>query len=147
MTESQCFLSLLSVRFFRAHARITSHFGRRCIPPGCVAKARNMRRFRYSCTFAPCQPGASTTKDCKLVLARTLRSNVRLPCSHREGTWCHRTSRKACWPGPGQPASGQRDPDGGEAMFPGPWHLLLKSCGTNLTRGRLFFAMITSSPR
>ncbi|MEA3417542.1 MAG: hypothetical protein U9R02_15600 [Thermodesulfobacteriota bacterium] len=26
----------------RARSKITSHFKRRCIPPGCVAKARNM---------------------------------------------------------------------------------------------------------
>jgi hypothetical protein len=26
----------------RARAKITSHFGRRCIPPGCVAKTRNI---------------------------------------------------------------------------------------------------------
>jgi len=29
----------------RAHSKITSHFMRRCIPPGCVAKARNILIF------------------------------------------------------------------------------------------------------
>jgi hypothetical protein len=29
----------------RAHSKIASHFIRRCIPPGCVAKARNIQIF------------------------------------------------------------------------------------------------------
>ena len=36
---------LLRYLMLRVHSKITSHFKRRCIPPGCVAKARHIQIF------------------------------------------------------------------------------------------------------
>jgi hypothetical protein len=53
-TEDQNGHQLIGTEFFhdfqppkaiRAHPKMTSHFDRRCIPSGCVAKSRNIQSF------------------------------------------------------------------------------------------------------
>ena len=59
----------VSVGGLRAHAKITSHFGRRCIPPVSVAKPRNM--FIFLC-FRALTAGRRNTQICEVISARTL---------------------------------------------------------------------------
>ena len=55
----------------RTRVKITSHFARRFIPPGCGAKTRNIlifQRFRV----LPC--GRLDMQNCELILTRALRN-------------------------------------------------------------------------
>ncbi|MFC1858723.1 hypothetical protein ACFL9U_11975 [Thermodesulfobacteriota bacterium] len=48
----------------RAHSKITSHLIRRCIPPGCVAKARNIQIFLR---FRALPDGRLNAKYCEFI--------------------------------------------------------------------------------
>jgi hypothetical protein len=70
MAARSAITSLIQIReglFLRARAKITSHFKRRCILPGGVAKARNMLDMPALSRLA-----RSILKICELIFARTL---------------------------------------------------------------------------
>jgi hypothetical protein len=50
----------------RTHSRIASHLA---ADASRLAALRKLGITRYACTIAPCQPGASTIKNCELFLA------------------------------------------------------------------------------
>jgi len=51
---------------FRAHSKITSHFGCRFIPSGCVAKTRNIQIFLR---FRALPAGHLNTQNCELIFS------------------------------------------------------------------------------
>jgi methanogenic corrinoid protein MtbC1 len=50
----------------RAHSKITSHFGRRCIPSGRVAKTRNIQIFLR---FRALPGGRLNAQNCELIFS------------------------------------------------------------------------------
>jgi hypothetical protein len=55
----------------RARSKINYHFGRRCIPSGCVAKSRNIQIFLRFCALPA---GRLNAQNHQLIFSRTLRS-------------------------------------------------------------------------